>query len=51
MVVLLLGVEKERDDVDANNALGSDGRDPLSATFIVLVLVFVFWCVMSVYLF
>ena len=33
-------VEKERDDVDANIAvLGSDGRDPLSATtFIVL------WC-------
>jgi len=51
VVVLLLGVEKERDDVDANNALGSDGRDLLSATFIVLVLVFVFWCVMSVYLF
>ena len=50
MVVVLLGVEKERDDVDANT-LGSDSRDPLSATFIVLVLVFVFWCVMSVYLF
>ena len=42
MVVVLLGVEKERDDVDANT-LGSDSRDPLSATFI-LLLVFVFWC-------
>ena len=45
MVVLLLGVEKERDDdVDANTALGSDGRHPLRATtfIVLLVLVLVF---------
>ena len=42
VVLLLLGVkvvEKERDDVDAN-MLGSDSKDPLSATFILFVLVF-----------
>ena len=45
MVVVLLGVEKERDDVDANALLGSDGRDPLSsATTFILLVVFV-WCV------
>ena len=43
MVVLLLGVEKERDDdVDANTALGSDGRHPLSATTFIVLLVLVF---------
>ena len=43
VVVLLLGVEKERDDdVDANTALGSDGRHPLSATTFIVVLVLVF---------
>ena len=43
VVVLLLGVEKERDDdVDANTALGSDGRHPLSATTFIVLLVLVF---------